>query len=115
SFLLELPHHFPFVLESDNLKWGSVPFRINNCFLEEKKFSNKVTNWWEDTSQAGYPGYAFTRRLKQLSSSIKSWQLELKASNKRNLESIKAEINGLDMMEAQFTLTEVDSNIEGNL
>ncbi|KAE8651339.1 hypothetical protein Csa_001600, partial [Cucumis sativus] len=48
-------NHFPIMIESYNLIYGPISFRINNCFLDDKELLHKVVYWWTNTFQDGYP------------------------------------------------------------
>ncbi|TYK02928.1 LINE-1 retrotransposable element ORF2 protein [Cucumis melo var. makuwa] len=99
--------HFPNVLETTNLKWGPAPFRFTNSLLKDIHFNKNLKVWWNNTSQSGHLGYAFMRRLKQLSNSIKNWQ---KIHNGNREEEKKAwikEIDEIDNLEDENEMIDI--------
>ncbi|KAA0035247.1 LINE-1 retrotransposable element ORF2 protein [Cucumis melo var. makuwa] len=99
--------HFPIILESPQIKWGPCPFRLNNSSLKDKEFQKNFPDWWNNSKQFGFPGYAFIQSLKSLSKLIKEWQ-----HNKVNLYDAKRkvlleEIDSIDKLELQGNMSTI--------
>ena len=42
--------YFLIGLETNQIKWGPCPFRLNNSSLMEKDFKKNIQVWWKDTT-----------------------------------------------------------------
>lgn len=54
-----LPDHFPICLSSDGIRWGLVPFRIDNKWLKVESFRTMISNVWRETVIQGTMSYCF--------------------------------------------------------
>ena len=66
--------------------------------------------WWNNTSQSGYAGYSFMRRLKQLATKIKNSGKVKKEKSDENKKAWIKEIELIDKLEAEGNLTEMHRN-----
>ena len=49
--------HSPIFLSTNPPSWGPTPFRFENMWLEHKTFSANVSNWWQQDTSYGRPGF----------------------------------------------------------
>ncbi|KAL0559838.1 hypothetical protein IC582_000218 [Cucumis melo] len=99
--------HFPIVLESSMISWGPSPFRFTNAYLNDPDYKKNIEFWWGNTSQPGYAGYSFMRRLKQLALKIKTWGRDKKGKNEASKKACIKEIDQIDKLEAEGSATEI--------
>ena len=74
--------HCPILLIYKTLKWGPSPFRLEPMWLEDKRFSALIKEWWNSHVVNGWAGFKLSSKLKQLKLTIKDWR-------KRNFEPVK--------------------------
>lgn len=101
--------HFHLVLEDSHLNQVPTPFHFNNINLELHSINKNVKGWQDSTSQVGFLGYSFNRRLKQLANRIKSWQSRQKKVTEEEKNSWIQEIKKIDKLESQQSLSDIDS------
>lgn len=77
--------HFPIMLVSNDIKWGPVPFRLDNKWLKHENFRTLVTETWRNTMVRGTASFRIAHKLKILKAEIKNWAKV--TSNKRKKTS----------------------------
>ncbi|RVX12865.1 LINE-1 retrotransposable element ORF2 protein [Vitis vinifera] len=92
--------HWPIVLETNPFKWGPMPFRFENMWLQHPNFKESFGRWWREFQGNGWEGHKFMRKLQFVKDKLKEWN---KASF-GELKSIKEEILRL---ESPFTEEEI--------
>lgn len=68
--------HCPILLDSNCERCGPAPFCFELMWLEEKKFSQMVTDWWKEIQVQGWAGHRLMVKLKLLKSKLKVWARE---------------------------------------
>lgn len=57
-------------------KWGPIPFRFENIWLEDPEFKRSIESWWNALNPKGWAGFKFMENLKGLRTKIKEWNKE---------------------------------------
>ncbi|KAH7576431.1 hypothetical protein JRO89_XS01G0063400 [Xanthoceras sorbifolium] len=50
--------HCPILLDTCHRKWGPIPFRFENAWLEHHLFLNNVEEWWNEADFQGWKGFS---------------------------------------------------------
>lgn len=69
----DVSDHFPLVLKSVNVNWGSKTFKSRNCWLMDPSFLELVQNMWSSLDIQGWVAFVFKEKLKILKQKIKQW------------------------------------------
>ena len=69
--------HSPVILSTNPPSWGPTPFRFENMWLEHKLFKTNVSEWWQQDSSYGRPGYKLLRKLRNLKQKLSWWNKEV--------------------------------------
>lgn len=107
--------HYPICLEVERIKWGPIPFRLENRWLEEERFCAMVEEEWNGCRVQSCASYMFAYKLKELKRCIKQWTKEELVKEKSNVENILNEIDALDKKEVMVDLSEEERDKMGSL
>ena len=69
--------HSPVVLDTSPLRWGPIPFRFENAWLEYKHFSRDFEKWWKEVTITGWEGYKWMLRLQKIKPLLNNWNTEV--------------------------------------
>ncbi|KAL5161516.1 hypothetical protein HKD37_07G018788 [Glycine soja] len=75
----------PILLRSSNVDWGLKPFRVLDCWFQDKKFRKVVCDWWTSHSITDWGGYMLKEKIKGLKQILK-----------KKISRIESEINSLE-------------------
>ena len=67
--------HSPVFLDTSPPKWGPIPFRFENAWLEHKHFGRDFEKWWKKVSGDGWEGYKWMKRLQKIKPRVKEVEL----------------------------------------
>ncbi|KAK9912802.1 hypothetical protein M0R45_036643 [Rubus argutus] len=87
--------HCPIELNTNSLKWGPGPFRVENMWLKHPSFKENFTRWWETDSGPGWEGFKFMNKLRGV-----------KPSLRRNLSDVEPNL---------YTLVVILKDASGNI
>ena len=65
--------HSPVILDTLPPKWGPIPFRFENAWLEHKQFGRDFEKWCNETTVDGWEGYKWMKRLQIIKHRVKQW------------------------------------------
>lgn len=57
---------FPILLESGSFRGGKKAFRVENIWLKEEGFVDRVRGWWKSYDYLGFPNFVLNLKLKSL-------------------------------------------------
>lgn len=98
--------HFPICLIVDGVQWGPVPFRFDNKWLENDRFSSMVEEKWKSYEFRRSDSFSIASKLRELKKDIKGWfKIERKKEVVKS-DSILAEINDLNLKEESCGLND---------
>jgi hypothetical protein len=96
--------HFPILLDCGGIQEGKKPFKIENMWLKEAGFVDRVRQWWSPNSFQGSPSFILAQKLKAL-------KFDLIRSNTQvfgNIDSLKQarlkELHTFDILETERAL-----------
>ena len=69
--------HSLVILDTSPPKWGPIPFRFDNAWLEYKHFGRDFEKWWKEVSVDGWEGYKWMKRLRKIKPCVKKWNNEV--------------------------------------
>ena len=69
--------HSPVVLDTSSPRWGPIPFRFENAWLEHKHFSRDFEKWWKKVTVVGWEGYKWMVKLQKIKPLLKNWNAEV--------------------------------------
>ena len=88
--------HCPIVLRSKEIDWGPKPFRILDCWLNDKSFKEAVHHSWTSFQQPGWGGYILKQKFKNLKHSLKAWNRQHFGDTLTKVKRIEADLNKLE-------------------
>jgi len=97
--------HCPILLISKNVDWGPKPFRIFDCWLQEKSFRDAVTSCWSQVSTRGWGGFVLKEKIKHLKQKLKLWHKEHFGGTFKKVQDLEEEINKLEIESADRQLS----------
>ncbi|XP_019454717.1 PREDICTED: uncharacterized protein LOC109355873 [Lupinus angustifolius] len=100
--------HCPILLNTDTSDWGPTPFRTNNCWLSDHRFSQFVVDEWKKLEFSGRGSFVFKEKLKHLKVILKCWNKEQFGMLDRQIEDKVVAINLVDAKGSTRSLTEND-------
>ncbi|XP_058726479.1 uncharacterized protein LOC131597832 [Vicia villosa] len=93
---MDISDHVPIWLIANDKNWGPKPFRVNNCWFENKDFKKFVEEAWNDVSVAGRQDFVMKEKLKLLKSKLRVWNIEKFGWIDLKIEEATAKINRRD-------------------
>ena len=63
-------------MEGGNFLGGKKPFRLENMWLIDEGFLERVRAWWESFLFQGSPSFILANKLKSLKLDLKRWNVE---------------------------------------
>ncbi|KAJ9680326.1 hypothetical protein PVL29_019595 [Vitis rotundifolia] len=97
--------HWPIVLETNPFKWGSIPFRFENMWLQHPNFKENFRNWWRCFQGNGWEGHKFMRRLQFVKANLKEWNKVSFGELNERKKSILNDLVIFDAIEQEGGLT----------
>ncbi|KAK9927793.1 hypothetical protein M0R45_024959 [Rubus argutus] len=88
--------HCPIELNTNSLKWGPGPFRVENMWLKHPSFKENFTGWWETDSGPGWEGFKFMNKLRGVKTKLKVWSKEVFGDVLMEKKSVEMKIKELD-------------------
>ncbi|KAK9941488.1 hypothetical protein M0R45_018082 [Rubus argutus] len=88
--------HCPIELNTNSLKWGPGPFRVENMWLKHPSFKQNFREWWETDSGPGWEGFKFMNKLRWVKSNLKVWSKDVFGEVLKEKKSVEMEIKELD-------------------
>ncbi|RZB65498.1 hypothetical protein D0Y65_041524 [Glycine soja] len=106
--------HCPILIKANNVDWGPKPFRILNCWLTDKSFSDVVKHCWNYVQVPGWGAYVLKEKFKRVNvnrnrNSIKGLLIEGVWTDDPN--KVKEEIRSFfsnRFLEADFQRPKID-------
>lgn len=86
----------PILLRSSNVDWGLKPFRVLDCWFQDKKFRKVVCDWWTSHSITDWGGYMLKEKIKGLKQILKVQNKEHFKDIQKKISRIESEINSLE-------------------
>ena len=68
--------HCPILLKANNVDWGPKSFRILNCWLTDKSFTDVANHCWNSVQVVGWGAYVLKEKIKRLKGRLKIWNKE---------------------------------------
>ena len=93
-------------INKDN--WGPKPFRVLDCWFDNKDFVSFMEKEWTIIKVVGRSDFMIMEKLKILKASIKKWNYEVFDKVFSKLEENMAEINSIDALLGCFKKGEVE-------
>jgi len=69
--------------------WGPKPFRVLDCWLNNKQYQNMVKEVWCGDQQPGWGGIVLKNKLRNLKSKIKQWSIQNGDVNNNKILQLK--------------------------
>ena len=97
--------HFPIVLEGGSFQKGSKPFRIENMWLKDEGFVDRVQSWWESYHFHGAPSFVLANKLKLLKNYLKRWNVGVFSHVEDRIKKLWKDLSVLENMEDSWGLS----------
>lgn len=104
----EKSDHSPLILKVISRNFGPKPFRFFNSWLDRQDFKEVVVKSLEGFQVEGDPDTRLMLKFKRLRQSITSWKKELKDKESEEEGSLKNELNQLELVLEDRSLSEVE-------
>ncbi|XP_058760611.1 uncharacterized protein LOC131633951 [Vicia villosa] len=96
---MDILDHVPIWLIANDKNWGPKPFRVNNCWFENKDFKNYVEEAWNDLTVVGRQDFVMKEKLKLLKSKLRVWNKEKFGWIDLKIEEATTKINRRDQLQ----------------
>lgn len=63
------------MVEHNIIGWGPKPFRVLNCWFEDKRFHEGVKESWSNNIMEGWGAFVRKEKLKGVNVALKRWNL----------------------------------------
>lgn len=91
--------HCPVLFDTEEIDWGSKPFRFSNTWLEDPNFTKLVKEWWDSFDTQGWGRYDISKKLILLKSKIKDWVKSVGGHVKERKQTFIKELEGWNRLE----------------
>lgn len=81
QFYIEIPDHYPLLLQCGNWEKANSYFKSENRWLKIEGFYERVKEWWGSFNFLGSPNFVLVAKLKALKTKLKEWS----KTSQRNL------------------------------
>ena len=98
-----LSDHYSIILASNIVKWGPIPFRTFDCWLQEPSFVQVFRNEWLQLV-----GLHLEQKLKRMKAPLKKWNREVFGHIDLKISSFQKEITKLDLLAQERQLQECE-------
>lgn len=82
----------PIVLESNAIKWGPVPFKFENMWLQHHQFNQCIGDWWNGMQFTGHEGYNFMFRIGKVKKKLKNQNKVVFGNKEKQKKLIEGQI-----------------------
>lgn len=100
--------HCPIPLDTKIIDWGPRPFRFVKAWTTHPGFKEFVDNTWKSAEVVGWGGFVVKEKMKFLKGELKKWNKSVFGTIEENIESLRGEIQELDVIDDIFRLEELE-------
>lgn len=104
-----LSDHSPLILITNPLDFGPIPFRLFNSWMDMEGFDNLILKANNEFCFNGSPHLCLSAKLRHFKAIIKQWVNEKKLKEEEFCDSIKQEMEHLDKVMEERSLTEEET------
>ncbi|XP_028109857.1 uncharacterized protein LOC114308471 [Camellia sinensis] len=107
--------HCPVLIMDDNRDWGPKPFRSLNAWASHPGFTKIVKEAWNNCSILGWAGFRVFMKLKEVKSTLKSWNSKTFGNLNESLYKIEEQLYSLDLIQENQALSEEENSLRRKL
>lgn len=108
----DISDHCPIWLDCRVENWGPKPFRFNNCWLDDNRFSPFVKECWNSFDVNGKKAYVIKEKMKLLKEKLRVWNKEVFGWVDLSIDNTVKGLNELDSMVGEGAVPDIQQRKE---
>lgn len=108
----DISDHCPIWLDCNVENWGPKPFRFNNCWLDDNRFSPFVKECWNSFDVNGKKAYVIKEKMKLLKEKLRVWNKEVFGWVDLSIDNTVKGLNELDSMVGEGAVPDIQQRKE---
>src|ERR1044072_125652 len=100
--------HCPLLLRTPIVDWGPKPFRVLNCWFQDRRFDKFVQESFEGIQIHGRGAYVLKEKLKRLKGLLKGWNKDVFGDIIAKKKDLGVKMNLLELKGEESVLTQAE-------
>ena len=71
-----ISYHYPIMMRNSLMDRGPKPFRVLNCWFQDRSFHGMLKEVWRNIKMEGWDAFVLKKKLKGVKEALKKWNVK---------------------------------------